>query len=125
MASETRSFEIEGIKFYILEGFQKLYRVLASLEKNPKWDVLALDQYMTVEIVSLGDKVRLAMYAEVDGKKLPPDIMQQEEVEIEVREEKIILKSFYEYPAMSKYTAMAIVKRINSFRQVLSSILSF
>ncbi|MEZ0346741.1 MAG: hypothetical protein ABWK01_09335 [Infirmifilum sp.] len=123
MSAGSRSFEIEGIKFILVEGFRDLYRVLTQLEPNSRWDVLALDKYMTAEIVSFGKNVKVMMYAELETETMPSQLLEQKDVDVEVKDGKLILRSYVEYGLFGKTTVMAIISKINDFRKTLSSIM--
>lgn len=125
MASEVREIEVDGVKLILLEDFRSLYRILSAQPANSRWDVLAVDKYMTAEIVSLGNTVRLAMYAEVEAGKLPEQLPQDPDIMVEVEEDKIKLRFLDSYPFQGRTTLLAIVNKVNAFRRVLAQILSY
>ncbi|PLJ77905.1 hypothetical protein [Infirmifilum sp. SLHALR2] len=122
--SEARTFELDGVKFTLLEGFKDLYRVLAAQPVGERWDVLAVDEYMTAEVVSMGNVVRVALYAEVDTEKIPEQVPADQDIEVEAEPGKVKLRFLADYTFQGRTTALAIVNRVNKFRGVLSSILS-
>ncbi|QOJ78583.1 hypothetical protein IG193_07445 [Infirmifilum lucidum] len=122
--SADRTFEIEGVKFTILEGFRDLHRVLSSQPPNARWDVLVLDRYMTAEIVSLGNRVRVALYAEVETEKTPESMPADQDIDFEVEPGKVKLRFLGDYTFQGRTTVIAIINRINKFREVLSRILT-
>lgn len=113
----------DGVEHVVLEGFRDLYKVLLKMPLGERWDVIAADKYSIVEIVSLGDRIRLGMVADIDWPWPPPPV---EAGDFELTQEagKLYLKGFFEYRPRDKSVYLRIATRINKFRILLRDILA-
>lgn len=122
-AIEPITTEAYGVRLMLLEGYGDLFRVLSRQPIGGRWDLLVVDKYMITEILSLGKTIRVGMVAEVKTDLVPPELENDSEVEIEHDGEKLVIKSFAEYEALSSMVYYAIVTKINKFRVMLRNIL--
>ncbi len=113
----------EEIESVVLEGFRDLYRVLLKMPLGGRWDVIAADKYSVVEIVSLGDRIRLGMVAELDWP-WPPPAVDAGDFRLTHDGRRLYLKGFFEYRPRDKGVYLRIASRINRFRVLLRDILN-
>uniref|UniRef100_A0A7C1SN49 Uncharacterized protein n=1 Tax=Thermofilum pendens TaxID=2269 RepID=A0A7C1SN49_THEPE len=119
----ARTLVVDGVKLTLVEDFRELGRVLKAQEAGGRWDVLAVDQYMTAEISSFGGYILLALYAEVEADRVPEAAGEDPEVEVELSDGKLTLKYYARYEYAGGATLLAVVNRINKFRSLLSRVL--
>uniref|UniRef100_A0A7C4B982 Uncharacterized protein n=1 Tax=Thermofilum pendens TaxID=2269 RepID=A0A7C4B982_THEPE len=120
---EARTLIVDGVRLILVEDFRELGRVLKAQEAGGRWDILAVDQYMTAEISSFGGYIILALYAEVEADRIPEAAKGDPEVEVELSDGKLTLKYYYRYEYIGSSTLIAVVNRINKFRGLLSRVL--
>uniref|UniRef100_A0A7C3SLD2 Uncharacterized protein n=1 Tax=Thermofilum pendens TaxID=2269 RepID=A0A7C3SLD2_THEPE len=121
---DARTLVIDGVRLTLVEDFRELGRVLKAQENRGRWDILAVDQFMTAEISSFGGYIVLALYAEVNTDRLPEAIKEDPEVEAEFSDGKLTLKYYATYEYTGGATLIAIVNRINRFRSLLGRVLA-
>lgn len=114
----------EDVESVVLEGFRDLYKVLLKMPLGGRWDVIAADKYSIVEIVSLGDKIRLGMVADLDWPWSPPEI-DPGDFRLDYDGQRLYLKGFYEYRPKDRGVYLRIAARINKFRVLLREILAY
>ncbi len=119
----ARSFVRDGVRFTLVEDFRELGRVLGAQEPGGLWDVLAVDEHMTAEIASFGQRVVLAMLAELRANYVPEAVKQDSDIEVEFENDRLRLKYYGSYQYTGRSTLVAVVNRINAFRQLLSRVL--
>jgi hypothetical protein len=120
---DARTIVVDGVKLTLVEDFRELGRVLKAQEAGGRWDVLAVDQYMTAEISSFGGYIILALYAEIEADRIPEAAKGDPEVEVELGEGKLTLKYYARYEYTGGSALIAVVNRINKFRSLLSRVL--
>ena len=120
---EPITTEAYGIRLMLLEGYRNLFRILSRQPIGGRWDLIAVDKYMITEILSQGKIIKVGIIAEVSIDFIPPELENNQEVEIEHNGEKLIIKSYTEYEALSNMVYYAIVTKINKFRAMLRNIL--
>lgn len=120
----VRSTIQDGVKFTLIEDFRLLGQVLAAQEQGGRWDVLAVDRYMTAEITSFGSSIRLAMLAELDATRVPELAREDPEVEVEFENNKLKIRYYGTYEYTGRTALVAVVNRINVFRRLLSKVLA-
>ncbi|GEM_PF-1863221 len=113
----------EDVESVVLEGFRDLYKVLLRMPLGGRWDVIAVDKYSIVEIVSLGDKIRLGMIADLEWPWPPPSV-DPGDFRLDYDGRRLYLKGFYEYRPRDRSVYLRIASRINKFRVLLRNILA-
>lgn len=119
----VRSIVQDGVKFTLVEDFRLLGRVLAAQDQSGRWDVLAIDEYMTAEITCFGNRIHLAMLAELEANRVPPAANEDPDLEVEFENNKLRIKYHGTYENTGRSALAAIVNRINMFRRLLSKLL--
>ncbi|MEM2597235.1 MAG: hypothetical protein QXT50_01060 [Thermofilum sp.] len=119
----VRSVVQEGVKFTLVEDFRLLGRVLAAQDQSGRWDVLAVDEYMTAEIACFGNQIHLAMLAELEASQVPPAAQEDPDLEVEFENNKLRIKYHGTYENSGRSALVAVVNRINMFRRLLGKLL--
>lgn len=107
----------------MLENFSEIPQALKTVPQGSRWDILAIDEFMTAEIVSTGKELLLGMYAEVAGS-LPQKLeIPDPEIQVEERDNKIYLRALVSYPVQGSLVYKAMIQKINTFRKFLGILL--
>ena len=115
--------QIDGMNFILLEGYRDLFKILSRQPVGGLWDIIAVDKYMITEILSRGKVIELGMVAELKIRAFPQELAGNPEYEVEYVGDRLVIKSFSEYEAVSNMVYYAIATKINRFRAQLRSIL--
>lgn len=120
----VRSVVQDGVKLTLVEDFRILGRVLAEQETGGRWDVLAIDEYMTAEIACFGRQIQLAMLAELEASRVPETVREDPDIEVDFENNKLRLKYYSVYENTGRMAIAAVVNRINAFRRLLGRLLA-
>ena len=114
---------IDGVTFVVLEDFSKIPLALKSMPQGGRWDILAIDEFMTAEVVYTGSELYLAMYAEIAGS-LPKDLtIPDPDISVEERNDVICLRAWVKYPFQGIVIYKAMIQKINVFRRLLGELI--
>ncbi|ABL77440.1 hypothetical protein [Thermofilum pendens] len=114
----------DGVRFSLLEDFKQLPAALQRQPRGERWDLLVVDEFMTAEIVSTGDALLLAMYAEVEAPAGPIPQPTDPDITLVPEGGTLKLKAFTRYPMQGTLIYHSIIKKINEFRRTLAALLA-